>query len=274
MGWGPTGRISQLCFLQQGLRKTCWESKASHPILHAAGMDPELQDGTGSHHFLPRGEGTVSPTAVDGEELRPTGGKEEWLTLRCCNSAALRRRPGDRQTAPVGLGCGALIAAAIKWFVVWLCLSLGFAERGALPWCRCLVLHPWLSHLEPQTEGQKGAGGTGGHPTVLHHSQLPNLRRGAEQSRGIAQRCLQDAVGSFPTIANRCFQPGLCRGSFAEQEAPCCSSREAKVLCRNPWDTAQCWSEREQANFLGNPQMKTCPFSTEQLRNFGCPPRV
>ena len=109
---------------------------------------------------------------------------------------------------------------------------------------------------------------------MLHHSQLPNLRRGAEQSRGIAQRCLQDAVGSFPTIANRCFQPGLCRGSFAEQEALCCSSREAKVLCRNPWDTAQCWSEREQANFLGNPQMKTCPFSTEQLRNFGCPPRV
>lgn len=89
MGWGPTGRISQLCFLQQGLRKTCWESKASHPILHVAGMDPELQDGTGSHHFLPRGEGTVSPTAVDGEELRPTGGKEEWLTLRCCNSEQL-----------------------------------------------------------------------------------------------------------------------------------------------------------------------------------------
>ena len=89
MGWGPTGRISQLCFLQQGLRNTCWESKASHPILHVAGMDPELQDGTGSHHFLPRGEGTVSPMAVDGEELRPTGGKEEWLTLRCCNSEQL-----------------------------------------------------------------------------------------------------------------------------------------------------------------------------------------
>lgn len=33
-------------------------------------------------------------------------------------------------------------------------------------------------------------------------------------------------------------------------------------------------SENVQANFLGNPQMKTCPFSTEQLRNFGCPPRV
>lgn len=89
MGWGPTGRISQLCFLQQGLRKTCWESKASHPILHVAGMDPELQDGTGSHHFLPRGEGTVSPMAVDGEEPPPTGGKEERLTSRGCNSEQL-----------------------------------------------------------------------------------------------------------------------------------------------------------------------------------------
>lgn len=65
------------------------QSKASHPILHVAGMDPELQDGTGSHHFLPRGEGTVSPMAVDGEEPPPTGGKEEWLTLRCCNSEQL-----------------------------------------------------------------------------------------------------------------------------------------------------------------------------------------
>lgn len=105
-------------------------------------------------------------------------------------------------------------------------------------------------------------------------SPTSGVEQSRAESRGIAQRCLQDAVGSFPTTANRCFQPGLCRGSFAEQEAPCCSSREAKVLCRNPWDTAQCWSEREQANFLGNPQMKTCPFSTEQLRNFGCPPRV
>lgn len=65
------------------------QSKASHLILHVAGMDPELRDGTGSHLFLPRGEGTVSPTAVDGEELRPMSGKEERLTSRCCNSEQL-----------------------------------------------------------------------------------------------------------------------------------------------------------------------------------------
>lgn len=131
------------------------------------------------------------------------------------------------------------------------------------------------AHLEPQPEGQKGQEGDGWSP-----HRAAGLPPPQPQARSRAEALHRDVCrrlwAPFRPSQTDASNLGCTEATSAEQKKVLCSSsRETKALGRNLRDTALYWSEQEHAGKrLGESTNGMCPFITEKLRNFGCPPKV